>query len=85
MSTAAEATRGAAARPVSRSVRLRRSPVGRALIKVPFWLLIAAIFVYALFPFYWALRSAFTPEAECARYGGRWYPGGGGYAFCERR
>ena len=34
------------------------------LIKVPFWLLIAAIFVYALFPFYWAVRSAFTPEAE---------------------
>jgi trehalose/maltose transport system permease protein len=34
------------------------------LIKVPFWLLIAAIFVYALFPFYWAVRSAFTPEAQ---------------------
>ena len=34
---------------------------------------------------YQAPSSAFTPEAECARYGGRWYPGGGGYAFCERR
>ncbi len=32
--------------------------------KLPFWLLIAAIFVYALFPFYWAIRSAFTPESE---------------------
>ncbi len=64
MSTAAEATRATAARPVSRSLRLRRNPVGRVLIKVPFWLLIAAIFVYALFPFYWAVRSAFTPEAE---------------------
>jgi trehalose/maltose transport system permease protein len=63
MSTAAEATR-TAARPVSRGRWLRRSPVGRFLVKLPFWLLIAVIFVYALFPFYWALRSAFTPEAR---------------------
>jgi trehalose/maltose transport system permease protein len=63
MSTAAEAPR-TAVRPVSRSVRLRRSPLGRFLIKLPFWLLIAAIFVYALFPFYWAVRSAFTPSSE---------------------
>ncbi len=28
--------------------------------------------------------GAFTPEAECARNGGRWRPGAGGYAFCER-
>jgi len=65
MSTAAktEAAR-APARPVSRSRALRRSPVGRALVKIPFWILIAAIFVYALFPFYWALRSAFMPASE---------------------
>ena len=60
MSTAAEAAR-ARARPASRAIRLRRSPVGRVLAKLPFWLLIAVIFVYALFPFYWAVRSAFTP------------------------
>jgi len=63
MSTAAEATR-TAARPVSRGRWLRRSPFGRALVKLPFWLLIAVVFIYALFPFYWALRSAFTPEAQ---------------------
>ena len=63
MSTAAEATR-VAVRPVSRSVRLRRSPLGRMLLKLPFWILILAIFVYALFPFYWALRSAITPDPE---------------------
>ena len=63
MSTAAETTR-TAVRPVSRSVRLRRSPLGRALVKLPFWLLILAIAVYALFPFYWALRSAITPDAQ---------------------
>ena len=62
MSAVAEAA--AAKRPVSRSRVLRRSPVGRFLIKVPFWLLIAAIFIYALFPFYWAIRSAFTPDSE---------------------
>jgi hypothetical protein len=28
--------------------------------------------------------SAFTPEEECARNGGRWRPGVGAYAFCER-
>jgi trehalose/maltose transport system permease protein len=63
MSTVAEAARRAE-RPVSRSRWIRRSPWGRLLTKLPFWLLIAAIFVYALFPFYWAIRSAFTPDGE---------------------
>jgi trehalose/maltose transport system permease protein len=63
MSTAAETTR-TAARPVSRGRWLRRSPVGRALVKLPFLILIALIFIYALFPFYWAVRSAFTPDAQ---------------------
>jgi trehalose/maltose transport system permease protein len=65
MSTAAETEAARApARPVSRSRAFRRSPVGRALVKIPFWILIAAIFVYALFPFYWAVRSAFMPVNE---------------------
>jgi trehalose/maltose transport system permease protein len=63
MSTAAETTR-APARPVSRSRAFRRSPFGRVLLRVPFWILVVAIFVYALFPFYWALRSAFMPASE---------------------
>ncbi len=63
MSTAAEAAR-TRARPISRRRALRKSPGGRMLVKIPFWLLIAVIFVYALFPFYWAIRSAFTPEAQ---------------------
>src|SRR4051795_4730642 len=63
MSAVAEAGR-TVERPVSRSRRLKRSPLGKVLIKVPFWFLIAAIFVYALFPFYWAIRSAFTPDGE---------------------
>jgi trehalose/maltose transport system permease protein len=65
MSTAAETEAARApARPVSRSRAFRRSPVGRALVKIPFWILIAAIFIYALFPFYWAVRSAFMPASE---------------------
>ncbi len=65
MSTAAETEAARApARPVSRSRAFRRTPVGRALLKIPFWILIAAIFIYALFPFYWAVRSAFMPASE---------------------
>ena len=66
MSTVAEATR-TVERPVSRGRWLKRTPVGRFVTKLPFWLLIAAIFVYAIFPFYWAIRSAFTPESELFR------------------
>jgi trehalose/maltose transport system permease protein len=62
MSTAATTT--GVVRPVSRSVRLRRSPIGRVLMKMPFWFLIVVIAVYALFPFYWALRSSITPDPE---------------------
>jgi trehalose/maltose transport system permease protein len=65
LSTAAETTQARpAVRPASRSVRLRKSPAGRILTRLPFWILVAIIFFYALFPFYWAVRSAFTPEAE---------------------
>ena len=63
MSTAAEATR-TFDRPASRGRWLKRTPIGRFVRKVPLWFLIAAIFVYAVFPFYWAIRSAFTPEAK---------------------
>jgi trehalose/maltose transport system permease protein len=63
MSTATEAAR-TVARPVSRRRAFRRSPAGRFITKLPFWFLITVIFVYALFPFYWAVRSAFTPEAR---------------------
>jgi trehalose/maltose transport system permease protein len=63
MTTAAEAARPVA-RPISRSRRLRKSRYGRILLRGPFYLLIAAIFVYCLFPFYWAVRSSLTPEGD---------------------
>ena len=65
MSTAAEtAARRTVTRPATGLRRLRKTWYGRILIKLPFWLLIAMIFVYALFPFYWAVRSSFTPESD---------------------
>ena len=63
MSTVAE-TATARGRPVARRFWLRRSPVRRLVGRLAFWLLITVIFVYALFPFYWAVRSAFTPEGQ---------------------
>ena len=39
---------------------MRHSP----LRKIPFYVLVAGIFVYAIFPFYWAIRSSFTPDGE---------------------
>jgi trehalose/maltose transport system permease protein len=64
MSTAAETTTRAAPTAVPRARRLKRSPMGRLLRKLPFWILIAVIAIYALFPFYWAVRSAFTPDVS---------------------
>jgi len=63
VTTAAEAARPIA-RPTSRVRRLRKSRSGRILIRTPFYLLIAAILFYCLFPFYWAVRSSFTPEGD---------------------
>jgi trehalose/maltose transport system permease protein len=51
-------------RPISRWRAFRKSPMGRILFKSPFYLLVAVIAAYALFPFIWAIRSAFTPESE---------------------
>jgi trehalose/maltose transport system permease protein len=61
VSTVAEATR---ARAEPRARWTKRSPLGRFLKRLPLWILIVIIFVYALFPFYWALRSSFTPDGE---------------------
>jgi trehalose/maltose transport system permease protein len=38
-----------------------------ALRRIPFWLLLFIIFVYLVFPFYWALNSSFKTEAELQR------------------
>jgi trehalose/maltose transport system permease protein len=73
MTAVAEAAR-APARTGSRTRRLRKSPYGRFLIRIPFWILIAAIFIYALFPFYWVIRSSFTPEVNLFQTPVKYFP-----------
>jgi trehalose/maltose transport system permease protein len=51
-------------RTASRSRRLRKGRFGRVIFRTPFYFLVAVIFVYALFPFYWVVRSSFTPEVN---------------------
>jgi trehalose/maltose transport system permease protein len=43
---------------------LNRRSLRRITKRVPFWILVAIIFVYAVFPFYWAVKSAFTPDSQ---------------------
>ena len=54
--------------------RVRRDAVPRkrkarrfSLRRVPFYFLIALIFVYTVFPFYWAIRSALTAQGDLFR------------------
>jgi trehalose/maltose transport system permease protein len=60
VTAAAEAT--AEARSVAK-VRVHK-PLRKRLARLPFYLLIAAIFVYTIFPFYWAIRSSLTPDGD---------------------
>src|SRR3954452_21735840 len=62
MSATVEAARRPVARPATRIRRMRKNRAGRVLLRMPFYLLIAAIAFYCLFPFYWVLRSSFTAE-----------------------
>lgn len=48
----------------------KRNPGGRIF----FWLLVAFIFVYLMFPFYWALISALKPHAELIRTPATFWP-----------
>jgi trehalose/maltose transport system permease protein len=41
-----------------------RTPIARILGKLGFWLMIAFIIVYTLFPFYWAIVSSLTPTND---------------------
>ena len=64
MSVAVEADRAARAKALAAKRRAERRSFKYLSRRIPFYILIAAIFLYALFPFYWALRSAFTPNED---------------------
>jgi trehalose/maltose transport system permease protein len=69
MSTAVEAAARAGAKP--RAARRRRR---RFVKRIPFYLLLAVVFVYIAFPFYWAIRSAFTPDGDLFRTPVQYWP-----------
>ena len=73
MTTAAQAAQSLT-RPVSRGRRLQKSRFGRIMVRVPFYLLIAVIIVYTLFPFYWVVRSSFTPEVNLFQTPVQYFP-----------
>ena len=60
MSSAAEAATTARTEPRVRT----RKPLRKRFARIPFYLLIAAIFVYTVFPFIWAIRSSITPDGD---------------------
>jgi trehalose/maltose transport system permease protein len=73
MSAAAESAR-TVVRPVPFSRRLRKAPLGRLVFRTPFYLLLAIIAVYTLFPFYWVVRSSFTPEVNLFQTPVKYFP-----------
>ncbi len=64
MTVAAEAERAERAKALAARRRAERRSFKYLAKRIPFYLLIGVIFVFALFPFYWALRSAFMPDAQ---------------------
>jgi trehalose/maltose transport system permease protein len=64
MTVAAEADRAARAKALAAKRRAERRSLRYLAKRIPFYVLIGVIFVYALFPFYWALRSSFTPDED---------------------
>ena len=57
-------TRVSRTQAASRTRIKDNASVGRVILKIAFYLLLAGIAVYTLFPFYWAVRSSITPDSE---------------------
>jgi trehalose/maltose transport system permease protein len=69
VSTAVEAATRTAAKP-----KVARRRQRRFVRRLPFFLLLTLIFVYIAFPFYWAIRSAFTPDGDLFRTPVQYWP-----------
>lgn len=48
----------------SRYKRRSTTSVGKIIGRIGFWLLVAFIIFYTLFPFYWAIQSSLTPSSD---------------------
>ena len=55
-------------------VRVPDGGAAGASQRIPFYLLLVVIIVYIGFPFYWAIRSAFTPDSELFKTPVRYFP-----------
>jgi trehalose/maltose transport system permease protein len=53
---------------------MTRTRLGHAAFQVVFWLVVAIILFYVLFPFYWAVKTSLTPAGELARTALDWFP-----------
>ena len=47
---------------------------GHAALHALFWLVVAIILFYVLFPFYWAVKTSLTPPGDLARTALHWFP-----------
>jgi trehalose/maltose transport system permease protein len=53
---------------------MTRRRFGHAAFQVVFWLVVAIILFYVLFPFYWAVKTSLTPPGDLARTALDWFP-----------
>lgn len=58
----------------SRYQKKSKWTAGRIVQRTLFWLLIAFIILYTLFPFYWAVVSSLTPDNDLYVYPVRYFP-----------
>lgn len=53
---------------------MSRRRLGQVAFQLVFWLVVAVILFYVLFPFYWALKTSLTPSGELADSALHWFP-----------
>jgi trehalose/maltose transport system permease protein len=53
---------------------MTRRRFGDAAFQAVFWLVVAIILFYVLFPFYWAVKTSLTPPGDLARTALDWFP-----------
>jgi trehalose/maltose transport system permease protein len=58
----------------SRYTKKSKWPLSRIIQKTLFWILIAFIVLYTLFPFYWAIVSSLTPDTDLYVYPVNYWP-----------
>ena len=51
-----------------------KNPAVRLLVTALFWIAVAAIMFYVLFPFYWTLKTSFTSSARLSAEALQWFP-----------